>query len=307
MTARPLSLALALLAAPVVAAAGCQAQTFTVADGAPTVSNTDDGGASLWQTAESGAGSSTGGGEPDAKAPAFQGSPLCAAQPPSDCYPDDPSTAKACDLAPDGGPYNATSGYDNAKLACRVQASPNSAAGVQPVCAPAGTAGDGSWCKSSEECAPTYDCVGAGTCQRYCCSGNSECLTAEFCDIQTTVATSSIEVPVCMPIHPAGGCTLLDPTSCCSGTAACAQTCAVVREDGATSCVAVGAAKAGESCDYDHCAAGLVCLGTPGQRLCFQLCHVGATSSSNECSASPQQSCKGGLPLFPDPTIGICQ
>jgi hypothetical protein len=305
MTARPLLLALVALAAPVVSAAGCQMQGFSVGHGDPTVNNTEDGGPSIWQqTAEAGGGS--GGAQPDAKAPAFQGSPLCAAQPTTDCYPDDPSTAKACDLAPDGGPYDSTAGYDNAKLACRVQASPNGAAGVAPVCVPAGSAGDGSWCKSSQECAPTYDCVGAGTCQRYCCSGNTECLTDQFCDIQTTVATSSIEVPVCMPIHPAGGCQLLDTASCCPGTTACAETCAVVREDGATSCVAIGAAKAGESCDYDHCAAGLVCLGTPGQRTCFQLCHVQSSASSNECAASPQQSCKGGLPLFPDPTVGIC-
>jgi hypothetical protein len=298
MTARPVLLALVALVAPVITAAGCEMQGFSTLGGDPTViNNSSDAGKSPWQTAEAG-----GGAQADAKAPAFQGSPLCAAQPTTDCYPDDPSTAKFCDLAPDGGPYNSTAGYDNAKLACRVQPAPTSAAGVQPVCVPAGSAGDGSWCKSSEECAPTYDCVGAGTCQRYCCSGNTECLAAEFCDIQTTVATSSIEVPVCMPIHPAGGCQLLDPTSCEQ-----TETCAVVREDGATSCVAVGAAKAGASCDYDHCATGLVCLGTPGQRLCFQLCHTDVAASSNECSASTQQSCKGGLPLFPDPTVGICQ
>jgi hypothetical protein len=77
-----------------------------------------------------------------------------------------------------------------------------------------------------------------------------------------------------------------------------------VRENGATSCVAIGAQKEGEACDTAHCAANLVCLGTPGERTCFQLCHI---LTGAECSASQQQTCKGGLPLFQDNSIGICQ
>jgi hypothetical protein len=75
-----------------------------------------------------------------------------------------------------------------------------------------------------------------------------------------------------------------------------------VRENGETSCVAVGPAKAGDLCDEDHCGRDLVCLGTPGERRCYQLCH---TAAAAECSSS--QACKGGLPLFPDSAIGICQ
>jgi hypothetical protein len=113
-------------------------------------------------------------------------------------------TSKACGEAPDGGPYDSTAGYGNALLACRVQADATNASGgsLPPACAPAGAAGDGSWCKSSAECAPTYDCVGAGTCQRYCCRGNVECLADQFCDIQQTAAASSVKIPVCMPVHP---------------------------------------------------------------------------------------------------------
>ena len=231
----------------------------------------------------------------------WQGNPLC--QVPvsgTSCSPDQPSTAKACGIAPDGGAYNASTDYGDAGVACRVTLPPASTsanATAVPTCAAAGTANGGAWCKSSDECQATYDCVGSGTCQKYCCSGNAECSDADFCDIQPTAQASTVNIPVCMPVHPPGGCVLLDPGAC-----GAAETCAVVREDGATSCVAVGSAKVHDGCDETHCAAGLVCLGAVGQRECYQLCH---TASSTECTAP--QTCKGGLPFFPDPSAGICQ
>jgi len=239
-------------------------------------------------------------------APTLQGSPLCNAPLTGSCYPDDPTTAMACGLAPDGGAFNAAAGYDNAALACRVVATAPDATGAAqaPACSPAGNAGDGSWCKSSNECQAGFDCVGAGTCQHYCCSGNTECgpelpvaVANEFCDIQATTQTTGVEIPVCMPIHPPGGCQLLDADACPT-----TETCSVVRDDGSTSCVAIGGAEAGQPCDKDHCAASLVCLGTLGSRTCYQLCE---TQTGSQCSTA--QQCKGGLPLFPDPTIGICQ
>ena len=229
----------------------------------------------------------------------MHGSPLCNAALTGGCYPDQATTAKACGEAPDGGAYNAAAGYDDAPLACRVvAATPDANGNAQaPTCTPAGNAGDGSWCKSSDECQAAFDCVGAGTCQRYCCSGNAACTADQFCDIQPKTQATGVEVPVCMPIHPMYGCTLLGPAACPA-----TETCAVVRDDGTTSCVAIGGAKAHQPCEKDHCAAGLVCLGTPGSRQCFQLCE---TSTAQECSAT--QECKGGLPLFPDATVGICQ
>jgi hypothetical protein len=251
--------------------------------------------------------SSDAGTEAQTLAPALQGSPLCNAPLTGSCYPDDPTTAMACGLAPDGGAFNAAAGYDNATLACRVIATTPDATGTAqaPTCAPAGNAGDGSWCKSSNECQAGFECVGSGTCQHYCCSGNTECgpelpvaVADAFCDIQATTQATGVEVPVCMPIHPAGGCQLLDPNACPA-----TETCSVVRDDGSTSCVAIGGAKAGQLCDKDHCAASLVCLGTLGARTCYQLCET--STAAQECSAT--QQCKGGLPLFPDPAIGICQ
>jgi hypothetical protein len=288
-------LGLGCFALAAFAAAGCDVRGFGTSDNSqPTVNNLQAIDAGEDAASEPDSGMEAG------EAPSSLGSPLCYAGPTSACYPDDPATAKACDVAPDGGPYNATAGYDNVTLACRVTPpQPTAAAGAgtaAPACVPAGTAGDGDWCKTSSECEAAYECVGAGTCQRYCCGGNTLCKEQEFCDVQPTTQASTVLVPVCMPIHPASGCTLLDPTGC-SAT----ETCAVVRENGLTSCVAVGSAKAHESCDETHCAAGLVCLGAPGERQCYQLCHT----ASSDCTAPA--TCKGGLPLFPDPSVGICQ
>jgi hypothetical protein len=289
-------LSLALLFAFAASAAACDVRGFGAAtSGTPTV-----GGQPEVDAGSDAAESVDAAGEAPS-AVSTQGSPLCNAQTASGCYPDQATTAKACDEAPDGGAYNAASDYGDEAFACRVVASSTSPTGFAPVCALAGTVGNGLACKVSSDCLPTFDCVGSGdtaTCQRYCCSGNVECAATEFCDIQPTAQASAVEIPVCMPIVPAAGCELLGTDACPSKT----ETCAVVRENGLTGCVAVGTAKAHQSCDETHCAAGLTCLGTVGQRECYQLCH---TASTDECTAP--ETCKGGLPLFPDPAVGICQ
>jgi hypothetical protein len=293
---RTSSLLLLGFAAASLAAAGCDVHGAAANDfSQPTVNNLADvDGGDAGEVEEGGVDGVT-------SAPNTQGNPLCHVPATSNsCTPDVASTAKACTIAPDGGAYSATAGYDDAGVACRVTIPPGSTtanATPVPTCAPAGTAGDGAWCKTSGECAAAYDCVGAGTCQKYCCAGNAECSGTDFCDIQPTAQASTVVIPVCMPVHPASGCTLLDPSACSE-----AETCSVVRENGQTSCVAVGGAKVHDPCDEEHCAAGLVCLGAVGQRECYQLCH---TASSTECTAP--QACKGGLPFFPDPSTGICQ
>jgi hypothetical protein len=133
----------------------------------------------------------------------------------------------------------------------------------------------------------------AGTCRHYCCSGNQSCRLDQFCDIQRTSSGSTLNVPVCVPTRQ---CDLLQPGTCPSG-----DTCAVVREDGSLSCVEVGSATVGQSCQAEHCASGLVCLGA-ATRTCYALCEVG---KQNQCPTS--QTCKGGLPLFVDPSVGVCQ
>ncbi|MGO9834586.1 MAG: hypothetical protein ACLP1X_10245 [Polyangiaceae bacterium] len=245
-----------------------------------------------------------------APALSYQGSPLCnASRSTGCCYPDDPTNAQACAQAacqtgPDGGTLDAAPGagaYVEVSLGCHVapaEAAPDASAGstaVSAVCLPGGQGLDGFPCRGPDDCAPAYECVGTTpTCQRYCCGGNDACVSLQFCDIQPTALSPATKVPVCMPMQP---CTLLDTLSCPAG-----ETCAVVRDDGSKSCVAIGAVGAGEDCETDHCESGLVCLGTPGTRSCYVLCH---TSKTTECASS--QKCQGGLPLFPDPDVGICQ
>lgn len=279
---------------PAILVAGC-GQISVVTDstgGKPTVNSDYDldaakGGEASDAPADSG------------RAPSYEGSPLCMASKTSGCYPDDPTTAKGCKVAPDGGAYDSNAGYDNAPLACRVQiAQSQKGPEPQPLCAPSGSGGDGANCLQGTDCIAQYECVSGNSCRHYCCEGNASCADTEFCDIQPMAQQTSTKVPVCAPML---SCKLLDDTHCGAG-----QTCAVVREDGRTSCVAVGGARAGDCCDTDHCGQGLVCLGSSGQsscsHSCFQLC---STYAPSQCA--PGQKCKGGLPLFPDPDVGICQ
>ncbi|MBV9947844.1 MAG: hypothetical protein JOZ69_13405 [Myxococcales bacterium] len=223
------------------------------------------------------------------------GSPLCNASFWM-CYPDDPSTAHECQLAPDGGAYNAAVGYDNVPLGCHVRAA-NNDLGVAPVCTPPGNATDGMFCDTGEDCAPGYECVGNGTCRHYCCAGACGDPN-DFCDIQTAVG-SGLRVPVCAPMH---HCNLLDSSG--AGSCAPGQTCQVVKNNGATSCVAIGPQQAGDECNTDHCGPTLTCIGNSGgDRTCFQLCST--SLKSHDCPSG--QTCTGGLPLFPTPGVGICK
>jgi len=242
-----------------------------------------------------------------AVAPVYQGSPLCNAGPapsPGDCLPDAPDAAPpVCAHVSDGGAYG-YSGTDASALACHVAALGETAG--QPTCVPAGSGVDGQACLWPVDCAAGFECVGAGTgtCRHYCCGGDSQCGSNEFCDIQSVVPFSWTSVPVCMPIVPTThSCTLLDGLDCFPGS-----TCAVVKGDGKTSCVAVGKAKAGDPCNTDHCGDDLVCLGPEGSKTCYALCHTVGQNGVNECQGigPAMMTCKGGLPLFPDPTYGIC-
>ena len=200
--------------------------------------------------------------------------------------------------------YDPKANDGNALLACRVSptSSPNSVNGqtqATATCSIAGHGTEGSPCMTSDDCASTFECAGAGVCRHYCCRGDVSCGNETFCDVQPITGSASVKVPVCMPLVHAG-CTLLDPTSCDAG-----QTCSVVRADGTTACVDVGSAKAGDSCETDHCARDLVCLGFGAtMRRCYQLCE---TNSNYGTQCPMSTSCQSTLPLFQDPSFGICQ
>jgi hypothetical protein len=219
----------------------------------------------------------------DATALPYEGSPLCnASRSRGACYPDDAPESASC--SGDAG--------DAASYACRVRVESGSA---QPACALSGQGKDGDPCQKGSDCGAGLECVGTGQCRRYCC--DNDCGTSstrpQFCDIQPLAESSSTKVPVCIGVK---NCELLVDGHCAMN-----ETCAVVKGDGTTSCVAVGAAKVNESCDREHCAAGLVCLGPLGKRSCYQLCHT-------DKSACPTGlKCRAKEPLFPDPAVGICE
>jgi hypothetical protein len=251
---------------------------------------------------------------PDAAAaPSVQNNQLCVvtSMSMSMCDPDNPESASSCHLAPDGGAYDPAGGYADAGLACRVQPAPSivsNGLGDPTACSVAGSGTAGESCKMSTDCAAGFDCIGMGVCRHYCCAGNGQCASDEFCDIQDLATATTTKVPVCMPITPPGGCGLLPSSADCAPPEQCSapcpnsETCAVVREDGATGCVETGPARAGGSCDADHCGNGLVCLGALNARLCYALCD---TTKADACTAP--QTCQGGLPLFQDPSVGVCR
>lgn len=178
---------------------------------------------------------------------------------------------------------------------CRLTADEGETA---PQCLPSNPGGtDGSSCESGEDCAPGFDCVEGAkgpVCRRYCCSGSCEGSLSQtggptFCDVKRLVEVDRL-APVCMPLK---RCTLLDEKSCAGN-----ETCAIT-ETGTAGCVPIGKVKEGASCEAEHCATGLTCLGAPGSRKCYQLCRVG----ENTCSES--QVCKTSA-LFKDPQFGVC-
>ena len=172
---------------------------------------------------------------------------------------------------------------------------------VVPRCQQADPRGvDGTTCANSADCAPGFDCVEGEKgpiCRRYCCSGSCESQLSRnggstFCDIGKLASVDPYMIPVCMPLK---ACKLLAQSDCGD-----AETCAVVTEKGVTSCVPRGDAKVGDSCDESHCDANLNCLGNPGDRHCYKLCHVAAT----DCG--PMETCTTGS-VFQDTTFGVCR
>ena len=240
---------------------------------------------------------STGGQQPGPPGPAYSastylGSPLCRISATS-CTPD--MGAKMC--SPDAG-----------AATCRVQPTDP----TPPACEATGTGSDGAPCHAGSDCAAGYECVGGtsaprvgssggdaapGACRHYCCAG--DCSTARaanggatFCDFAEHVPAPFL-VPVCVPVKP---CELLKQGSCQPG-----ETCTVVSDDGARSCVAVGKAGVGDSCDRERCQADLVCRGKPGKRTCLPLCKIGAT---NPCAKG---QCLSFGSKVPDASTGFCQ
>lgn len=233
--------------------------------------------------------------------PTYRGNPLCRVDA-STCMPDDDGTKVTAGTVQceKRATFDMDSGTTNSAMqACRI--GKTGTASVAPSCqVKTGEGGDGAACETGEDCAAGFDCVAGEktkTCRHYCCLGGCKAQTSQsggptFCDVQR-LADVDHNAPVCMPLK---RCKLLQPGECSAN-----ETCGIVTESGDTSCVTIGDKQVNESCDEEHCAAGLTCLGQPGARKCQALCKVG---SSTACG--PTKTCTTSA-IFKDSTIGVCQ
>lgn len=214
---------------------------------------------------------------------------------PGECLPDNDGflTDDGCATAPDAGIA------PTSHLGCHVTKGKDGAVVTQ--CGAADARGlDGASCSKSSDCAPGFDCTDGEkgpVCRRYCCAGScANQLSSNggdtFCDVRMGAGLGSQILPVCMPIK---ACKLLHESDCGEK-----ETCAVVTEKGATSCVPKGEAKVGQPCNDTHCDTNLTCLGSPGDRRCYKLCRVDST----DCG--PTETCTTGA-VFQDTSFGVCK
>jgi len=239
----------------------------------------------------------------------FRGNPLCLVEAacPTCCMPDDDGikrtngTEECATAPPDASDADPPSPGDDRALACRLGRL-GSAVGPSLVCVEASWSGtDGATCETGADCAPGFDCIAGDkekTCRHYCCLGGCKTQTSQaggatFCDVQR-LADVNHKAPVCMPLK---RCKLLTQDEC-----AATETCAIVNESGDTGCVTIGDKQVGESCDEDHCAGGLTCLGQAGARRCQALCAINGGSMT----CGPGQECETSA-IFKNSDVGICQ
>lgn len=290
--------ALAIAGGAAIAAIGCSTAT-------PAGAAADSPASGLNDDRNSGTGvpalaAADDGGAP--KAALYRGNPLCNVMA-GECMPDDDGSrltlgALKCAGESDAGDAGAAAPDS---MGCRIHRETGDT--FAPTCLTINVdaaGGDGAACKTGTDCSAGFDCVvgenGTKQCRHYCCAGTckgheSQSGGATFCDVQDLVDVNQ-KAPVCMPLK---HCELLGTGECNPN-----ESCAVVTENGDTGCVVIGDKQVGASCDADHCAAGLTCLGTAGSRQCFKLCRV----SSSDCGVA--QICATST-VFKDPNFGICQ
>lgn len=200
--------------------------------------------------------------------------------------PDDPTN---CTNTTDGG---APMSDDASVEACRVGSDDKLA------CTIAGTGENGASCTSASDCAPGYECVGAGTCRHYCCDDMACAVLGQqssqsfFCDVDVEKAAPTVSVPVCFEVQK---CQPLGMNSCGMG-----QACTLVEINNGLELVATcdlaGNGVAGDSCETAHCADGYACIGSIGTRTCQQLCdYTHPCSGSLTCDMKSSGSFNVGI------------
>lgn len=202
-----------------------------------------------------------------------------------DCSPDPSSD----DCAPGGNPNLGGMVGDASAYACQLSTVSGK---VKAQCGIAGSSSEGEACDASTGCKAGLACITAGeggVCRSYCCSNVESCPAhTTFC-AQAPIIRGGPIVPVCVP---ASQCTLLstaDTATCLGG-----RTCAIVRDDGTTSCVDPGNGTDGDACP---CAVGYTCWKSS---VCRKLC---ATGAGTDCD--PGSQCQGGIKSYPE-GIGFC-
>lgn len=160
-------------------------------------------------------------------------------------------------------------------------------------CGPAGKSGDGFVCMTAQDCTAGMGCAatpnGGGVCRSYCCGDPEDCPTKTYCAAEPMAEDAeNVAIPVCIP---ATVCQLLTDGACKDGL-----TCAIVRDDGTTSCIPPGPGQLNEPCP---CADGFVCSKLTNQ--CKKLCHIG--KDAEDCGGSG--ACQAGSSGFPE-GFGVC-
>jgi hypothetical protein len=234
------------------------------------------GGGGATETGTTSAG--TGGGSNET--PYFNGSYsyLCGGSNPA-CVPGTE------DCTPGGDPGMGNSGAGGAMIACQLVADDNIAVAA---CGVVGEFVAGDPCETGAHCGAGLGCVATpsgGACRAYCCDQLEDCPTDTYC-APGLMAEAAVKIPVCVPVKK---CQPLDDSTCDPG-----QTCTIVRDDGTTSCVDLGAGERGESCP---CAAGFMC--SKINNTCLKLCHLG---NDADCMGG---TCQGGVMGYPE-GIGVC-
>lgn len=191
------------------------------------------------------------------------------------------------DCAPGGNANMGGAPPDGSTRTCQLVAGGDQ---IQAVCAMAGAAAAGDVCTSATACQAGLGCAATDVpdlalCQPFCCSDPETCPSATYCKRASLIGTQ-FPIPVCAPVTQ---CQLLNDAAWCKP----GQTCAIVRNDGTTSCIDAGQSQADGICP---CAAGYTCSNATG--TCLKLCHIGG----DECGKG---TCQGGTKPYPA-DIGFC-
>ncbi len=164
-----------------------------------------------------------------------------------------------------------------------------------PLCAPAGTLGDGAACSNANDCQEGFICVGdPGVCRKICCADNDE-----DCDPTTTGQLCLINlVDEAGDPTGVGACQLPDDCDPVAQTGCESPEACFPSGEGAFTCATPGPGTQGSSCESEGCAAGFLCINADGGAICAQVCDT-ADPTCDDAGTS----C-GGLTGYED--IGVC-